>query len=92
MTFDEVLMWGVKAAPNAKLEYYQGGMLNHFQRRHNWPDAVWGVRYLFNTGDVDLVQKRLGEGSYKYIAVKRSTPAKSSKKWEIPERFLVRVR
>lgn len=74
MTFDEVLTWAIKAKPGAKLVYHKGGQLTNFQKRHDYSDAVWGARYCYNAGLVDLVQKVEGfrePRTFFYTAIRR---------------------
>lgn len=102
MTFDQVIEWGRKAAPGASLSYRKGRQLSNEQKQHNYSDAVWGARRLYNLGLVDLVQERLGKGSqsefdYRMIRKAREEfPKPSFAKdtgaprhlFHIPDRFL----
>lgn len=70
MTFDHVLSWALKAKPGEKLIYHKGKQLTNIQNKHDYSDAVWGARYCYNAGLIELVQKRDG-GQFFYTAIKR---------------------
>jgi hypothetical protein len=70
MTFDGVLSWALKAKAGDELVYHKGGQLTNFQNQHDYSDAVWGARYCYNGGLVDLFQRRDGTQFF-YTARKR---------------------
>lgn len=72
MTFDNVLSWALKSKPNEELIYHKGKQLTNVQNQHDYSDAVWGARYCYNGGIVDLVQRRDGTQFF-YIARKRKS-------------------
>lgn len=101
MTFDKVRDWAMKAAPGASLIYHKGSQLSNIQKRHDYSDAVWGARFCYNCGLVDLVQKVEGpthNRTFYYTAIRKSVvkppdPAYSIDGspihlFPIPERFL----
>lgn len=71
MTFDQVLDWALKARPGEKLIYHKGKQLTNTQKQHDYSDAVWGARYAYNAGIIELIQKREGL-SFFYTAVRKA--------------------
>lgn len=71
MTFDNVLDWAIKAKPGKTLIYHKGKQLTNTQKQHDYSDSVWGARYAYNAGLVELVQKREGLLFF-YTAIKKA--------------------
>lgn len=96
-SFRATLDWALAAKPGDKLVYHRGEPLSNFQKQHNYPDAVWGVRHCYNQGLVELVTKREGT-DFHYWAIRREvvSPPKPAYSREgepvhlfaIPHRFL----
>ena len=82
MTFDNVLDWAIKAKPGQKLIYHKGKQLTNTQKQHDYSDSVWGARYVYNAGLVELVQKREGLLFF-YTAIKKSETAPPSPAYSI---------
>lgn len=70
MTFDNVLSWALKAKPGEQLVYHKGKQLTNVQNKHDYSDAVWGARYCYNGGLVELFQRRDGSQFF-YIAMRK---------------------
>lgn len=81
MTFDNVLSWALKAKSGEQLVYHKGKQLTNVQNKHDYSDAVWGARYCYNGGLVELFQKRDGSQFF-YIAVKKRAIAAPEKAYD----------
>jgi len=71
MTFENVLSWALQAKSGDELIYHKGGQLTNYQNKHDYSDAVWGARYCYNGGIVELKQRRDGS-QFHYVAQKKS--------------------
>lgn len=82
MSFQKILDWAIKAAPGEELIYHKGKQLSNFQNLHDYSDDVWGARYCYNVGLVDLKQRRDGRLFF-YIAQKKSVQSPPEKAYSV---------
>lgn len=71
LTIDDIKHWLVFSKPGDKLVYHTGLLVTDRVGRII-PDVAEYLRYLSDIGKVHLVQKKLKNGVYDYLAVKAS--------------------
>jgi hypothetical protein len=61
--------WAMSAQPGEMREYFRGYL-------PVWPEKAMEAQALFSSGYVELVQKRIGDFAYSYLAVVKKDKAR----------------